>query len=294
MSTDKLCGIIVKGFGELYTVLTDDGAYTDCLVRGSLKHGGIIPLVGDRVFIEPQENGKPAISGISERKNSLIRPPLANTDKLFIVVATRSPMPSIPTIDKLCCAAVSKGIEPILVINKTDIGNADEIVQIYEKSGIKVIKACAKTGEGISELKAYTDGICAFAGASGVGKSSLLNALFPELSLTTGSVSEKNQRGRHTTRTVELFKTKNGFFADTPGFGLIDLEHFDFLRLDELAVSFPEFVKYLHECRYTDCTHTKEEDCGIVRAVKRGDIAPSRHASYLEIYSVLKKKEEYR
>lgn len=287
-------GRIVKGFGELYTVLTDDKNSVDCGVRGSLKHFGAIPLVGDLVKFEESENGRPTICEIIGRKNSLIRPPIANLDKLFIVVSTRSPSPSYETIDKITCASYIKGIEPIIVINKTDLRSAEEIKEIYTKTGIKVFEVCAKTGEGVKELYGEISGICAFAGASGVGKSSLMNALFPKLSLAVGNISEKNQRGKHTTRTVELFETENGFFADTPGFGLVDFEHFDFLTFEELPKSFPEFEKYLGNCRYTSCTHTKESDCAIVCAVENGEIAKSRHESYVEMYGVLKNKKQYK
>lgn len=287
-------GLIIRGFGELYEVMCDDGTFVKCTVRSTLKKKDLIPLVGDTAEFEPQARGHAAIVGIDERKNSLIRPPLANVDKLFIVSATYSPAPSYATIDKICCAAVAKGISPVLVFNKTDLKDASEIREIYSKTGIPIYEVCATDGVGIRELKKEISGICAFAGPSGVGKSSLMNALFPELSLEVGNVSEKNLRGKHTTRRVELFKVDGGYFADTPGFALLDFEHFDFLTLEELPYSFPEFERYLGKCRYTSCTHTKEEDCAIVSAVKNGEISKSRHENYLEMYETLKNKKTYK
>lgn len=285
-----MTGRIVGGFGERFEVLCEDGVRTICSVRGNLKRN-TVPLVGD--FVEIEGHDTYSISAVLERKNSLIRPPIANIDKLFCVTATCSPSPSLETLDKICCAACAKGIEPIVVINKTDLKSGEEIEAVYSRSNIKVYPVCAQNGEGIESLKAEAVGTCAFAGASGVGKSSLLNALFPELCRKVGSVSEKIQRGKHTTRTVELFAFEKGFIADTPGFGLVDFEHFDFLSLEELPSSFPEFRKYIGKCRYSSCTHTKETECAIVEAVANGSIAKSRHDSYVAMYNVLKEKKKY-
>lgn len=289
----KESGLIVKGFGELFSVLTDGGEAVDCAVRGTLKHRSSLPLAGDKVVFERQASGKAVIVQVCERKNSLIRPPMANLDKLFIVVATASPAPSFDTLDKITCAAAAKGIEPIIVINKTDVKASDEIRAVYEKTGIKIFDVCARKGEGIEELRSQISGICAFAGASGVGKSSLMNALFPTLHLTVGNLSDKSDRGKHTTRTVELFSVDGGYFADTPGFAMIDFEKFDFLKLDELAESFPEFREHLQKCRYTDCTHTSEDSCGIIEAYENGIISESRYKSYLAFYEILKNKRTY-
>ncbi len=289
----KESGLIVKGFGELFSVLTDGGETVDCAVRGTLKHRSSLPLAGDKVVFERQASGKAVIVQVCERKNSLIRPPMANLDKLFIVVATASPAPSFDTLDKITCAVTAKGIEPIIVINKTDVKASDEIRAVYEKTGIKIFDVCARKGEGIEELRSHISGICAFAGASGVGKSSLMNALFPSFHLTVGNLSDKSDRGKHTTRTVELFSVDGGYFADTPGFAMIDFEKFDFLKLDELAESFPEFREHLQKCRYTDCTHTSEDSCGIIEAYENGIISESRYKSYLTFYEILKNKRTY-
>lgn len=289
----KETGLVIKGFGELFEVLTESGEKISCAVRGTLKHKSSLPLPGDRVYFERQSSGKAVIEALYDRKNFLIRPPMANLDKLFIVVATASPVPSFETLDKITCAASAKGIEPIIVINKTDIKASGEIRAIYEKASIKIYDVCAKKGEGIEALKREISGICAFAGASGVGKSSLMNALFPVLNLTVGNLSDKSDRGKHTTRTVELFAVDGGYFADTPGFAMIDFEKFDFLKLSELAESFPEFNEHLSKCRYTDCTHTSEDGCGIINAYESGLIAKSRYESYLSFYEILKNKRTY-
>ena len=292
MATEK--GLITKGFGELFEVKLTSGEVIHCTIRGSVKHKNTIPLVGDNVIVQIQNSGKSVITDISERKNFLIRPPIANLDKLFIVCATTNPTPSFETIDKITCAATAKDIEPILVINKTDLYSSSEIKSIYEKSKIKIFEVCAKQNEGIDKLKEQISGICAFAGSSGVGKSSLMNALFPNLKLTVGSLSDKSGRGKHTTRTVELFEFDGGYFADTPGFALIDFEKFDFLTLKQLPESFPEFLPFLKNCKYTDCTHTKEgDDCGIYKAVIENQISKSRYENYLQFYYTLKNKKIY-
>ncbi len=289
----KETGLVIKGFGELFEVLTESGEKVSCAVRGLLKHKSSLPLAGDKVIFEKQANGKAVINEVCERKNFLIRPPMANLDKLFIVVATASPLPSFETLDKITCAAFAKGIEPIIVINKTDIKSSKEIRQIYEKASIKIFDVCAKESTGIDAIKGEISGICAFAGASGVGKSSLMNALFPNLHLTVGDLSDKSDRGKHTTRTVELFEVEGGYFADTPGFAMIDFEKFDFLKLEELAGSFPEFREPLKKCRYTDCTHTNEDGCGIIEAYENGSVSKSRYENYISFYNILKNKRTY-
>lgn len=289
----KESGLVIKGFGELFEVLTESGEKVSCAVRGTLKHKSSLPLAGDKVGFERQSSGKAVITEICQRKNVLIRPPMANLDKLFIVVATASPLPSFETLDKITCAAVAKGIEPIIVINKTDIKPSDEIRSVYEKASIKIYDVCANEKIGIEALRSEISGICAFAGASGVGKSSLMNALFPSLKLTVGTLSDRSDRGKHTTRTVELFEVDGGYFADTPGFAMIDFEKFDFLKLDELAESFPEFKEPMKNCRYTDCTHKSEDGCGIISALENGSISESRYKSYLALYDILKNKRTY-
>ena len=229
---------------------------------------------------------------------------MANLDLLFVTMAAVRPAPDLETVDKMTCIANHEGIEPVIVVTKRDLDEkeADRLAKIYRTAGLKVYAVSAVTGEGIEELKEYifseTDGkLAAFAGASGVGKSTLLNKLFPDLGLLTGDLSRRIARGKNTTRTVTLYPIgageQTGYLADTPGFTMLDFAQFDFFGLDDLPLTFPEFVPYIGSCRYTDCTHTKEEDCAIVQAVKSGKIPPSRHRTYCTLYDILKKKPNY-
>ena len=311
-------GKIIKGVGGLYTVRLDAdaekiyGRTISCRARGAFRHNNITPLVGDNVKLSAEcgetdrksAEGGFAISEILERHNSLIRPPLANLDYIFITMASAHPSPILTTVDKLISISEFNRIEPIIVITKRDIdaGYAAELEEIYSRSGFEVFCVSSTEGEGIEALKSFInsnmDGkTAAFAGASGVGKSTLMNALFPHLELSTSEISRKIERGRHTTRQVELFplteSAECGYIADTPGFSMLDFERFDFFELEDLPLTMREFDKYIGECRYTKCSHTKEEGCAIVEAVKRGDIPRSRHESFLEIYSTLKSKKKW-
>lgn len=322
-------GKILKGVGGLYTIRLADadaharafdmpsplaGALISCSASGAFRHEHIKPLVGDNVEIvysdlsleaEDARGNDIRISRILERKNSLIRPPLANLDVLFITMAAASPAPVLSTVDKLICIAEHNGIEPVVVIGKRDLAPeyADELRTIYEGAGFDTFVLSAKEGEGTDKIKDYLEnrlngGTAAFAGASGIGKSTLLNAIFPELSLSTNTISEKIQRGRHTTRHVELYPVKrdennSGYIADTPGFSLLDFERFNFFDKEDLAYNMREFREYIGQCRYTKCTHTKEEGCAILAAVRDGKIARSRHDSFLEIYQSLKNKNKW-
>lgn len=298
--------LILSGVGGLYTVRTESGETLSCRAKGTFRHEGITPLVGDRVGVRlaEREGEESFIEEIEKRENSLIRPPMANLDTLFVTFAPKHPEPSTLYLDKLLSIAVYQKIRPCVVITKRDIAPeaAEHFAAIYKSAGFDTFLTSAETGDGIAELSAYLAkirGICAFAGASGVGKSTLLNALFPSLSLGTGGLSEKIARGRHTTRQVMLYPMSElragvGYVADTPGFSMLDFIAFDFYTLEDLPHCFPEFEKYLPECRYTDCTHTKEEECGITRAVLCGEIPPERHASYLSLYADLAAKNPWK
>ncbi len=311
MITEKY-GKVVKGLGGLYEVRIDeDGEITRlaCRAKGVLKRDEEKVLVGDnvRVAIDDSTPDGIVISAINERKNSLIRPPLANLDYLFIVFAAAKPSPIIETVDKLISIAVHNSITPVVVITKTDINNdaAGEYAEIYKLSGIETFVTSSMAGNGITELSAYIkenvrEGrTAAFAGASGVGKSTLMNALFPGLTLATAEISKKIERGRHTTRHVEIFDIEpfsdTGFLADTPGFSLIDFARFDFFSLEELLPTFPELLPYLGKCRYADCAHVGEgeDECAVARAAAEGKIAHTRLESYRSIYRVLKEKVSY-
>ena len=219
-------------------------------------------------------------------------------------MAAAAPAPVIPTIDKLICIAEHNDIEPVIIIGKCDLAPeyAKELQGIYQKAGYDAFVLSAKTGEGTDAIRDYVNTrlggkTSAFAGASGIGKSTLLNALFPNLSLTTNTISIKIQRGRHTTRHVELYPINDadncGYIADTPGFSLLDFERFNFFDKEDLAYNMREFRDYIGECRYTKCSHTKEEGCAILEAVKDGKISKSRHDSFLEIYASLKNKHKW-
>ena len=296
--------IIIKGVGGLYTVRRSDGSTVACRARGSFRHDGITPLVGDRVTL--LEDGKQGfvIDEILERKNSLIRPPMANLDVLFITMAAASPTPILTTIDKLTAIAEHTGIEPVIVVTKSELApdTAEELRALYASCGFSAFTVSAMENTGIDALQAYINEqlsgkIAAFAGASGVGKSTLLNRLFPSLALSTSEISRKIERGRHTTRQVDLFplsETKDdGYIADTPGFSMLDFERFDFMDCEDLPLAMREFVDRIGQCRYTKCSHTKEDGCAIVEAVKRGEIPISRHESFCELHAILKTKKKW-
>ncbi|MBQ9429413.1 MAG: ribosome small subunit-dependent GTPase A [Clostridia bacterium] len=292
-------GKILKGVGGKYEVLCGDTRYA-ARARGVFRHDGISPQVGDNVTLRIEETGEHYIDSIAERKNLLIRPPMANLDYMLITAAAAKPAPVPETLDKLSAVCVHNAITPIFVITKCDLDRAggEELAALYRKAGFDAFTLSKDDEDAAKELHAYLSDrlaghTAAFAGASGIGKSTLLNRLFPALSLATGEISKKISRGRHTTRHVELFPVYGGFLADTPGFGMLDFLHFDFMELCDLADAFPEFAPYLGRCRYKGCTHLCEDGCAVVEAVARGEIAPSRHESYRALYRTLKDKHAW-
>ena len=311
LTTEKQ-GKIVKGLGGLYEVRINDGGVISrlsCRAKGALHRDEEKLLIGDNVTVSVDESTPDGIviSALSERKNSLIRPPVSNLDYIFIAFAAKKPAPVIETVDKLIAIAEHNGITPIVLITKSDLDSdlAEEYYSIYKLSGIEAYITSSVSGHGIDELKEYVkrelkDGkTAAFAGASGVGKSTLMNALFPNLTLATAEISKKIERGRPTTRHVEIFDISDGedtgFLADTPGFSLIDFARFDFFSLEELEYTFREFRAYKGKCRYADCAHVGEgrDECAVMAAVSEGKIAESRLESYRSIYKVLKNKKAY-
>lgn len=294
MAEQSFNGIILKGIGGFYYVEAA-GAVYECKARGVFRKKRITPLAGDRVQITVTDDGtENTIDEIFERKNFLKRPPVANIDSLIIVVSTVSPRPSTFVIDKLIAVAEYKSIEPIVVFTKADLESAKKLFDIYKLAGIACAMVSNKTGEGVEEVRSLLSGkICAFTGNSGVGKTSLLNALDPALSLATGEISEKLGRGRHTTRQAELFKTCGGYIVDTPGFSALDLEKDQVIRKDELAECFREFRPYLGSCRFSTCSHTCDKGCRILQAVEDGEISRSRHNSYVEMYQAAKELKEW-
>ena len=276
---------------------------------GKIKVGDICEFIyTDNSFTEggiPQDDssGLPegAVSAILPRRNSLIRPPLSNLDILVIVCASAAPAPATETIDKLLSVAEYHGIEAIVVIGKSELNPevAENLEKIYTSALYPTFSLSCYEGDGIAQFSSYIKErlkgkVAAFAGASGVGKSTLINALFPEMKLAAGEISRKIARGKHTTRQAELFPLEGGgFLADTPGFSMIDFENFDFFPFEALPDTMREFREHYGECRYLDCSHTKEEGCAILDAIERGEIAESRHESYLSMYKTLKAKPRW-
>ncbi len=297
---DKLNGKIIKGVGGKYTVLCGEKSVS-ARARGVFRHEQISPEVGDNVLLRIEENGDAYIEDIAERKNLLIRPPMANLDYMFITAAAAKPAPVPATLDKLSAICVHSDIIPVFVITKCDLDreNGERLAALYRRSGFTVFTLSAEDKDGIENLRLFLEEnmagkTAAFAGASGIGKSTLLNALFPSLALATGGISEKIARGKHTTRHVELFSVYGGMLADTPGFSMLDFMRFDFMKLDDLAYAFPEFEEHLGKCKYKKCTHLCEDGCAVVEALCAGEIEKSRHESYVELYNILKDKKEWK
>lgn len=272
-------GIVIRGLGGLYEVLSE-GEIFSCRGRGGLKRDRNILYVGDRV-----EFGGGAIEKILPRRNVLPRPAVANLDKLFIVVALADPLPNLYTLDKLTVIAEHCGVQPVLVFNKTDLEDPLSVREIYPAVGYPCFSVCARTGDGVEELRSMMAGkTCAVAGLSGVGKSTLINALAPDLTRQTGEISRKLQRGKHTTRAVELFPFEGGFLADTPGFSELEFHPCGLHDRSLLADYFPEFDPFLGDCYFRDCAHGKEKSCAVRAAVEEGKIPRSRYESYLRMY----------
>lgn len=286
-------GIIIKITGGFYYVEAADSVY-ECKARGVFRKRGMSPLVGDIVDITVPDDGYCSIDQIHERRNSLVRPALANLDNLMIISSVREPDVNLYLIDKMTAAAVNKEITPIVVFSKSDLAQTDDLVEIYRKVNIPAFSFSSVDNKGIEEIKAVLkDKVTAFCGNSGVGKSTLLNALFPELSLQTGEISDKLGRGRHTTRTVELFKKHGGYIADTPGFSTVDIERFELIRKDDLKFAFPEFDEYFGTCQFNSCNHVCEKGCRVLEAVEEGIIPRSRHDSYVRMYNEVKDIKEW-
>lgn len=290
--TNGLTGRILKGIGGFYYVETAEGL-VECKAKGIFRKRGQSPLPGDLVRLET-EGGSPVIAHIEERKNALVRPPMANLDILFLITATCEPAPNFLVLDKMCAIAVDKGITPVIVITKTDMAPADELREAYAKSGIRVIETGADRPEALEELKSLIrDKVCAFTGNSGVGKSTLLGRLLPDIRFETAQISKKLGRGRHTTRQVELYHAYGGLVADTPGFSSLDLERANIILKENLQFAFPEFAPYLNECKFTGCSHRVEKGCAVRAALEAGKIGQRRYESYLAMYEDAKDIKEW-
>ncbi len=291
--TTILQGIILRGIGGFYYVETADAVYT-CRARGAFRRQGITPVAGDRVEVEVQPSGEGFLTRVLERRNSLLRPPVANLDLLVLVASVCQPTTNTLVLDKMIAVAEKKGITPIVVINKADLADASELEETYRKAGLECFTVSAMQPQTLIPLRERLAGhISVFSGNSGVGKSSILNALDPSLVLETGEISQKLGRGRHTTRTATLYHLADGYIVDTPGFSSLDLEQVEPISKEELPDCFREFAPFIGDCRFIGCAHYKEPHCGVRQAVDDGQIAASRYQSYVTMYEAVKDKKEW-
>ncbi len=281
---EKKTGRILRSLSGFYDVQTDSGMVT-CRGRGSLRREGESPLTGDVVQI-PVEHGKGMVEKILPRKNHFIRPAVANVDLLVVFAANVNPVTEPFLIDRVAAIAGDQEVPVVLCINKCDLDPAVDLNRIYRNAGFSVIQTSAETGEGVEELREMLKGkLSAFTGNSGVGKSSILNQLCPQLNLPTGEVSEKLGRGRHTTRHVELYRLDTDtYVADTPGFSSFDTDQMEVILKENLQYAFPDFGTYVGKCQFHDCSHRAEPGCAIRRALEAGAIEATRYDSYLRLY----------
>ena len=282
--TERTTGRIIRSISGFYDVQTEGGLIR-CRARGILRKEGSTPLTGDMAEITV-EQGKGMVEKLLPRKNSFVRPAVANVDALVAFAANVNPVTEPYLIDRVAAIAGDQNVPVYLCVNKSDLDPAENLVRIYEHAGFPVIRTSAETGEGVEDLLRLLKGkLTAFTGNSGVGKSSILNRLAPELRLPTGEVSEKLGRGRHTTRHVELYALgEDTYVADTPGFSAFDTDQMDVVLKENLQYAFPDFGKYLGKCRFDDCTHRKEPDCAVRAACEAGEIEKTRYESYLRLY----------
>ena len=291
--SERRTGRIVRSLSGFYDVQTPAGVVT-CRGRGSLRRGRECPLTGDMVEITV-EGGKGMVERILPRKNSFIRPAVANVDALVVFAANVNPVTEPFLIDRVAAIAGDQGVEVYICINKCDLDPAVDLERIYTRAGFPVIRASAQTGEGVAQLRSLLSGkLTAFTGNTGVGKSSMLNALCPGLELATGQVSQKLGRGRHTTRHVELFALdENTYVADTPGFASFDTEQMEIILKENLQYAFRDFAPYLGDCQFHDCSHRAEPGCAVRQAVEAGEIEASRYKSYLQLYDQYSRIKEW-
>lgn len=287
-------GRIEKALSGFYYVNTG-GETLQCRARGKFRREGLSPLVGDWVQVRELGNGEGFVEAVEARRNQFARPAAANIDQLVILASAAVPVTEPYLIDRIASIAALKGCQVLLCLNKCDLDSADELYDIYSRSAIPVLRVSAVTGQGLDALREAIRGkLSAFTGNSGVGKSSVLNALLPSLALPVGEVSKALGRGRHTTRHVELFSLgEDTYIIDTPGFSSFDTAEMDLALKQHLPDTFPEFAPYVSDCRFTGCTHTKEKGCRVLQAVKDGLIPASRHRSYVRLYDELKDVKEW-
>ena len=282
--SNVMTGRIIRSISGFYDVQTDKKLIS-CRARGILRKTGESPRTGDLVEITV-EKGKGMVEKILPRKNSFVRPAVANIDALVVFAANVNPVTEPFLIDRVAAIAGDQEVPVYLCVNKCDLDPAVDLVRIYTRAGFRVISTSAETGEGVEELAQLLKGkLVAFTGNSGVGKSSILNRLCPELALPTGEVSEKLGRGRHTTRHVELYKLgEDTYVADTSGFSSFDTDQMDIILKENLQYAFPDFGPYVGKCQFHDCSHRREPGCAVTAALAAGEIEQTRYDSYLKLY----------
>lgn len=287
-------GMLLKAVGGLYYAETPAGVY-ECKARGIFRKRNISPCAGDRVILSDISGNTAVVDEILPRKNSLIRPPLANLDYIIFVISTCEPPPNLTLLDKFLAIAEFKGIKSVIAVTKLDLLRDSSLAEIYRNSGAELLEIDYDAPDSYMKLYGMLGGkIAAFTGNTGAGKSTLLNRIDGSFEIRTGEISRKLGRGRHTTRNVELYRLKNGgYIADTPGFSTFETRKYDVITKERLADCFPEFREYEGECRFPDCAHLKEKGCAVLEAVKKGDIPVSRHNSYAEMYEEAKQIKEW-
>ena len=287
-------GRIRKALSGFYYVDTGSEVLT-CRARGKFRKEGISPLVGDRVEVRELGNGEGFVEAILPRKNAFSRPAVAKIDQLVVIASGAIPKTDPFLIDRVAAIAALKDCGVMVLLNKCDLDCADALYAIYAAAGFPTLRVSAETGEGIEELKPLIAGkLSAFTGNSGVGKSSILNALDPAFQLQVGDVSQALGRGRHTTRHVELFHLSCGAdVVDSPGFSSFETDELNLELKHRLPETFVEFRPYLDQCRFVGCSHTKEKGCAVLEAVRAGKIQRSRHASYVRLYEELKPLQDW-
>ena len=287
-------GRIQKALSGFYYVNTGSEVLT-CRARGKFRKEGVSPLVGDRVEVRELGNGEGFVEKILPRRNAFARPAVANIDQLVVIASGAVPKTDPFLIDRVASIAALKNCDVVVVLNKCDLDSADELYGIYTAAAFPTVRVSAETGEGLEELKGLIAGkLSAFTGNSGVGKSSILNALDPTFHLQVGEVSDALGRGRHTTRHVELYRLSCGAeVVDSPGFSSFETDELNLELKEHLPETFLEFRPYLDRCRFTGCSHTREKGCAVLEAVKAGVIPRSRHNSYLRLYEELKPLQDW-
>ena len=275
--------IIMKSVGGFYYVKSGNNII-ECKAKGKFRNLSLSPVAGDIVDIE-SDGSTTVISKIHERKNKFIRPPFANLDLMILVISTVEPSPNYLVIDKMCAIARHKNVDVAIVVTKSDVSEWQEIYDTYTRAGYSVFRTGEDDEDQLVQLRSIMKGrLCAFSGNSGVGKSTLLNKLFPHLQLETGRISKKLGRGKHTTRQVEIFQMEDCMVADTPGFSSVELDYDNFISKNDLQYAFIEFEEYIGKCKFNDCSHTNEIGCAVKEALAEGRISESRYESYVSLY----------